>query len=71
MSNIIPIYAAILSTIVAAWNIYKEIKARSGRLKFHYDEEYFNDPEREIYGNFAFISIVNSGEKTRVVRDWK
>ena len=67
-TNNISIYAACLSTIVAVWNIFKEIKSKKGRLKFHYDEEWIDDPDNQVMGNYALISIVNLSEKSRVIR---
>jgi hypothetical protein len=58
----------VLSSIAILWNVYKEVRSRTGNLKFHYDEEFVNDNATGILGNYAFISIVNSSEKSRTIR---
>lgn len=73
-TNLIAIYAAIISTISIFWNIYSYFDNKKGRLKIIIDFE--TDWERnteESYSmqvcNFLKVSFVNLTDKKRIISE--
>jgi len=60
--DFISIYAAVISTIVAGWNIFKEYKKRQSKIVFFYDKKSIEEDEK--FKKYHHISIVNRSETT-------
>jgi len=61
------VYAALLSTFLGGYSIYKEYKKRKGKMLFHYEKEDVEESENKFAPHHV-VSIVNISETTRVLR---